>query len=750
MTQPELTAIVPVEKVLDLAKRYPVFPCRRRDEKDTTGRVQKAKSPLTRNGFKDASQDEATIRRWWGNYPDALVGVPTGSRTNLAVLDFDARVADDQAQDWLSENQSILISTRVHQTGGGSGGRHYLFQTPAGVKIRGGASVTLGKVRRGGLDIRAEGGYVIWWPLHFGQSGPLTDIATLPAGLIDERRMDLELPSEVAAKLPPRLGTSQDFQRDLPRVTDALAHIDPEQYDAWLMVGMALHHASGGADDGLELWDAWSSGGLTGTLPHNYAGRADIEHRWQSFHLDRAGGVTLGSVFSAAKAGGYVHVSEAVRLGPPPREDGEPDWSDVPEARGMELVREPAMEPAKEAQYAAAESIVARRWQPIEADCIPPRQWLYGFHYMRRMVSMTAGAGGGGKSSMTMVEAVSMALGRDLLRGKWQLPTGALKVWIHNGEDPLDELQRRLVAICKHYSLDPQEVAQNLYLTSGRDTRIIVAEEADGTVMQLPAVREQIVKCARDEGIDAMILDPFISTHAVNENNNPAMEKVMWEWRAIAEQANLAVEIVHHFRKGNGNEASSEDVRGASALLGACRSVRIASAMGQPEAERYGIEAKDRRRYFWLQNPKANMRPPTDERLWRQLVSIDLGNGDAVYPDGDKVGVVDEWNPPTDAQMSPGQKAVILADIDATYQRDPLLVRADVRSAQWAGQIVARHMELDVHDAGARSMVRRVLDEWVSEGSLVKVSARDHAKGRYISAFKVGDKKADEDEVVPF
>jgi hypothetical protein len=368
MTQPELTAIVPVEKVLDLAKRYPVFPCRRRDEKDTTGRIQKAKSPLTRNGFKDASQDEAMIRRWWGNYPDALVGVPTGSRTNLAVLDFDARVADDQAQDWLSENQSSLTATRVHQTGGGSGGRHYLFQTPAGVKIRGGASVTLGKVRRGGLDIRAEGGYVIWWPLHFGQSGPLADIATLPAGLIDERRMDLELPSEVAAKLPPRLGTSQDFQRDLPRVTDALAHIDPEQYDAWLMVGMALHHASGGADDGLELWDAWASGGLTGTLPHNYAGRADIEHRWQSFHLDRAGGVTLGSVFSAAKAGGYVHVSEAVRLGPPPREEGEPDWSDVPEAQGLERTSEPATEPATRPTGRGARRLVLRPVSEIVSE----------------------------------------------------------------------------------------------------------------------------------------------------------------------------------------------------------------------------------------------------------------------------------------------------------------------------------------------------------------------------------------------
>ena len=339
--KPELTAIVPVERVLELAKRYPVFPCRRRDETDSEGRTLKAKSPLTKNGFKDATQDEAQIRRFWASHPDALVGVPTGSRTNLAVIDFDTSKAGSAAQEWLSENQGALLTTRVHQTGGGSGGRHYLYKLPAGVKIRGGASVVLGKVKREGLDIRAEGGYIIWWPLHFGQGGALEEIKALPAGLIDERRMDLELPAEVAARLPPRPGTSQDFQRDLPRVTEALAFIDPADYDPWLMVGMALHHASGGADDGLELWDAWSSGGITGVLPASYAGRADIEYRWQSFHLDRGGGVTLGSLFNAAKAQGWVNVPESVRIGPPEREEPAADYSDVPEALGMVPVREP-------------------------------------------------------------------------------------------------------------------------------------------------------------------------------------------------------------------------------------------------------------------------------------------------------------------------------------------------------------------------------------------------------------------------
>jgi hypothetical protein len=346
MTQPELTAVVPVEKVLELAKKVPIFPCRRNDEKDQEGRILKAKSPLTKNGFKDASQDEAQIRRWWNAHPAALVGVPTGSLTRLVVIDYDHRAASDAAQEWLVEHQAELIQTRVHQTGGGSGGRHYLFKAPPGVKIRGGASVVLGKVKRTGLDIRAEGGYVIWWPLHFGQQGMMNDVQPLPAGLIDERRMDLELPAEVAAKLPPRPGTSQDFQRDLPRITEALAFIDPADYDPWLMVGMALHHASGGADDGLELWDAWSSGGITGVLPVSYAGRADIEYRWQSFHLDRGGGVTLGSLFNAAKSGGWVSVPEAVRLGPPRREEPEDDfrsYENLPEAMGMELVREPEL-----------------------------------------------------------------------------------------------------------------------------------------------------------------------------------------------------------------------------------------------------------------------------------------------------------------------------------------------------------------------------------------------------------------------
>jgi hypothetical protein len=409
MTKPDLTAVVPVERVLELAKRVPVFPCRRRDEADQGGRTLRAKSPLTSNGFKAATQDEAQIRRWWSERPDALVGVPTGSVTRIVAVDYDHKSAGQAAQDWIAEHQDVLISTRVHQTGGGSGGRHYLFSLPPGVKIRGGVSVTLGKVRRDGLDIRAEGGYIVWWPLHFGQQGPVGDIQPLPAGLIDERRMDLELPAEVAKKLPPKPGTSQDFQRDLPRVTEAIAYIDPAGYDAWLMVGMALHHASGGADDGLELWDSWSCGGITGELPASYAGRADIEYRWQSFHLDRGGGVTLGSLFNAARAGGWAPVSEAVRIGPPQREEPGPDYSDVPEARGMERVREPdAAVVSPGATNATGFSVVLRHVAEIVEENREP-EWLLHHVIEAKVVAVLAGPRASFKSFIALDWAMRIA-----------------------------------------------------------------------------------------------------------------------------------------------------------------------------------------------------------------------------------------------------------------------------------------------------------------------------------------------------
>lgn len=63
----------------------------------------------------------------------------------------------------------------------------------------------------------------------------------------------------------------------LDEVNVLLKHVDNEDYDTWLKVGMSLHHEFSGSHDAMGLWDEWSA------TASNYGTSADIEMRWNSF-----------------------------------------------------------------------------------------------------------------------------------------------------------------------------------------------------------------------------------------------------------------------------------------------------------------------------------------------------------------------------------------------------------------------------------------------------------------------------------
>jgi hypothetical protein len=111
-------------------------------------------------------------------------------------------------------------------------------------------------------------------------------------------------------------------------------------------------------------------------------------------------------------------------------------------------------------------------WIPRDPKSIPRRQCLYGNHYYRKFVSTTAAPGGRGKSSLDMVEAVAKAMKLPLLG----VPVPKrLRVWYWNGEDPREEIDRRILAICLHFNIDQTELAEWLCTDNGRETPIHIA-----------------------------------------------------------------------------------------------------------------------------------------------------------------------------------------------------------------------------------------------------------------------------------
>ena len=121
------------------------------------------KHPRTKDGLANATSDAATIVGWWRKWPVANVGIRTGECSGLAVLDVDGEKGKASLQE-LQATHGVIMPTLRAWTGRASAdgqrkGCHYFFKMPEGMALRNSAGV-LGK----GLDIRAEGGYVVAAP----------------------------------------------------------------------------------------------------------------------------------------------------------------------------------------------------------------------------------------------------------------------------------------------------------------------------------------------------------------------------------------------------------------------------------------------------------------------------------------------------------------------------------------------------------------------------------------------------------
>ena len=92
---------------------YPIFPIR-----------VNAKTPLTLHGFKDATTDQAQVKEWWSQWPDANIGLATGKPSGISVVDVDGQEGVD------SIKMLGLPKTWTVRTPRGTGYHLYFQYTP--------------------------------------------------------------------------------------------------------------------------------------------------------------------------------------------------------------------------------------------------------------------------------------------------------------------------------------------------------------------------------------------------------------------------------------------------------------------------------------------------------------------------------------------------------------------------------------------------------------------------------------------
>src|SRR5262249_30118990 len=237
---------------------------------------------LVPNGFEDATTDQEAISRWWREYPDAGIGMPTGSKSGLIGIDVDVKARKNGSV--ALEKLPPLPETKAALTP--SGGRHLYFQDPGTIRS---STDKLGL----GVDVRGDGGYVVLPPSHDGlyewvrdRDGYVHPTAELTKPWLEHLRTLSAAPA-ASAPLP-----AAD-----PKVIAAALAVIPNGAEVgwgdWNRVGMATFRATGGSVEGFHAFDAWSA-----KWPLYDA--AYTRNRWETYRRSPPNRIGAGTVFHLA------------------------------------------------------------------------------------------------------------------------------------------------------------------------------------------------------------------------------------------------------------------------------------------------------------------------------------------------------------------------------------------------------------------------------------------------------------------
>jgi hypothetical protein len=223
-----------------------------------------------------------------------------------------------------------------------------------------------------------------------------------------------------------------------------------------------------------------------------------------------------------------------------------------------------------------------------------------------------------------------------------------------------------------------------------------------------------------------VVLDPYVYTHNVNENDNGGQAAVMKALATVFAETAVACALVHHAKKPSANDRggpSAGDIRGASAIVNSARHGRLVNTMSAADADKLGVPDEERHSYFRTTSVKANYSPRAHSGRWFKMHGVRLPNG-AIDEEGDSVGVVIKWTAPDPfAQLgiTVDTLRAVQAEVDRAFKAGtPYRVSSASKTDPWIGEAIGAEAGLDPKTKEGKNKIKSVLKEWMKSGALIE------------------------------
>lgn len=485
-----------------------------------------------------ATNDVESVRTWCARY--SAYGIACGP-SGLVVIDEDAT---GELERWSRDTGLSLPPTLTVNTGKG---RHLYYLPPEGVKLTNHSRL---KAEGYNVDVRGNGGYV----LGPGSAHPKGGCYTLEDGT----QGVAELPSDVVEWMtarPTRPTPSQSHNNSGSPFDDFEAQTDWE--DILTPAGWSYHHSD---RDGTRYWTRPGK-----NVEEGYSATTDRPgERSRLFVFSTSTPFAPETTYTKAVAWAvlneYGETPEGLkRAAAALREKG---YGGGP-AAGEEFSQLQTVPSCSTSQRASAQLVADIVLTPATSVKVRRPRWLKRGWYPLGVVTIVAGVGGEGKSTLVLSDAAKLTRG--------ELDTDkedARNVVISAIEDDKGIQCARLAAAGA--DLNRVSFLDLAYLDS--ETGEIVNEGAPSIPAHLGRIREQL----KAASAAVWIIDPLTSVIPGDLNSREDVRAALDPLTALARELDIAVIGVCHFNKGAGR--ASTKLAGSAAFRDVARSVILVAS----------------------------------------------------------------------------------------------------------------------------------------------------------------------------